>query len=171
MYSHQESPIVHLLWSGSKAKKLYIVPLCLLWSEPAETNQNAFTWQHPLHLLARYVFELMVRKSMQLPPVLPEVNKDMQQTAHWRLILSLVILYYIVCINHFRQYITFENEAQMRLENNVLMHCKRRRRIASHQISMRLRPSSQPQACPWPAITTKNSSSHNAQRSWLRQLV
>ncbi len=51
------------------------------------------------------------------------------------LIQSLVILYYIVCIYNFRQYITFENEAQMQLENNVSMHCKRRRRIASHQIS------------------------------------
>ncbi len=78
----------------------------------------------------------------------------MEQTAHYYaimerqlrgLILSLVILYYIVCIYHFRQYITFENEAQMRLENNVIMHCKRRRRIASHQISMRLRTSSQSQ--------------------------
>ncbi len=32
----------------------------------------------------------------------------------------MVILYYIVCIYHFRQYITFENEAQIRLENNVI---------------------------------------------------
>ncbi len=63
-----------------------------------------------------------------------------RETTAW-LILSLVILYYIVCVYHFRQYITFENEAQMRLENYVLMHCKRRRRIASHQISMRLRTS------------------------------
>ncbi len=91
-----------------------------------------------------------------------------------RLILSLVILYYIVCTYHFRQYITFENEAQMRLQNNVLMHCKLRRRIASHQISMRLRTSSQPQVCPRPAmlhckLSTNTSSSHTAQ--WLRQLV
>ncbi len=91
-----------------------------------------------------------------------------------RLILSLVILYYIVCTYHFRQYLTFENEAQMRLQNNVLMHCKLRRRIASHQISMRLRTSSQPQVCPRPAmlhckLSTNTSSSHTAQ--WLRQLV
>ncbi len=39
---------------------------------------------------------------------------------------------------NFTQYITFENEAQMRLTNYLLMHCKRRRRITSHQISMRL---------------------------------
>ncbi len=45
------------------------------------------------------------------------------------LIRSLVILYYIVCIYHFRQYIHFENEAQMRLENNVLMHCKQQRHV------------------------------------------
>ncbi len=45
------------------------------------------------------------------------------------------ILYYIVCIYHFRQYITFENEAHVWLEI-FLMHCKRRRCIASHQISI-----------------------------------
>ncbi len=87
------------------------------------------------------------------------------------LILSLVILYYIVCIYHFRQYITFENEAQMRLENNVLLQCKRRRCITSHSISMRLRTSSPPQVCPQPAmlnchLSTSISSSHNAQRSY-----
>ncbi len=49
-------------------------------------------------------------------------------------------------------YITFGNEAQMRQENNVLMHCKRRRHIASHQISMRLRTSSQPQVFARPAM-------------------
>ncbi len=30
-------------------------------------------------------------------------------------------------------YITFENEAQMRQENNVLMHCKRRRQVTKFQ--------------------------------------
>lgn len=39
-----------------------------------------------------------------------------------RLILALVIVHYIICIHHFRQTIHFENEAQLRLENNVLMH-------------------------------------------------
>ena len=38
------------------------------------------------------------------------------------LILALVIGYYLVCIYHFKQTIQFENEARMRLENNVLMH-------------------------------------------------
>uniref|UniRef100_A0A673JIK9 DDE Tnp4 domain-containing protein n=1 Tax=Sinocyclocheilus rhinocerous TaxID=307959 RepID=A0A673JIK9_9TELE len=48
------------------------------------------------------------------------------------LVLSLAIIYYIVCIHHNMQTIQFYNEARMRLENNVLMHCKRRARIASH---------------------------------------
>ncbi len=110
-----------------------------------------------LNAFPELLFDWTERARGKTPAVLPEVNKDIEHTAIMErqlrgLILSLVILYYIVCIYHFRQYTTFENEAQMRLEDNVLMHCKRRRRIASHQISMRLRSSSQPQVCPRPAM-------------------
>jgi len=40
-----------------------------------------------------------------------------------RLILALVIVDYIAVIVHFSQTIQFENEAQLQLENDVLMHC------------------------------------------------
>ncbi len=98
-----------------------------------------------LNAFPKLLFDWSERVFRKIPTVLPEVNKDKDRRQHTAiierqlrgLILSLVILYYIVWIYHFKQYITFENEAQMRLENYVLMHCKRRRLIASHQISMR----------------------------------
>ncbi len=54
VYSHQGSSDSSLALVRTKGKKLYIVaifepfwflfaPHCLLWSEPAETNQNAVT--------------------------------------------------------------------------------------------------------------------------------
>ncbi len=132
-----------------------------------------------LNAFPKLLFDWSERACGKIPTVLLEVNKDrskMQQTAHCyygettaRVDFIPGHPYYIVCIYRFRQYITFENEAQTRLENNVLiMHCKRW--IASHQISMRLRTSSQPQVCPRPAtlnckLSTNTSSSHNAQRS------
>ncbi len=62
VYSHQESPIVNLLWSGPKAKKYIVAIFSCFGSFTHHTvssgpNQNAVTWQHPLHLLARCVFE------------------------------------------------------------------------------------------------------------------
>ncbi len=134
-----------------------------------------------LNAFPTLLFDWSERACEKIPTVLPEVIKDrskMQQTAHcyygettaWVDFNPGHPLLNHLYIYHFRQYITFENEAQMRLENNVLMHCKQRRRIASHQISMRLRTSSQPQVCPRPAmlhckLSTNTSSSYNAQRS------
>ncbi|XP_062409140.1 uncharacterized protein LOC134100105 [Sardina pilchardus] len=48
------------------------------------------------------------------------------------LVIVLVLVYYILCIKHFWENIQFENESRLRLENNVLMHWSRRRRIARH---------------------------------------
>ena len=74
------------------------------------------------------------------------------------LIVSLIIFYYIVCLHHFRQTIIFENEARMRLENNVNNFYQ-----APHNSKFVLE---------LPCLKCRHfSSSHNAQRSWLRQLV
>ena len=48
------------------------------------------------------------------------------------LLLALILTYYIVSINHFWQNIHFQNESWIRLENNLLMHWIRQRRIACH---------------------------------------
>ncbi len=116
-----------------------------------------------LNALPKLLFDWSERACGKIPTVLPEVNKDrsqMQQTAHCYYgetparvdFIPAHPLLHSMYIPLQAIYITFENEVQMRLENNVLLLCKRRRRIASHQISMRLRTSSQPQVCPQPAM-------------------
>lgn len=117
-------------------------PHWLLWSEPVETNQNAVTWQHPHHSLAMaYLLNCFSigqdcagksqhkRKSQQT--IRRQHNTTMERRLRG-LVLSLAIIYYIVCIHHNMQTIQFYNGARMRLENNVLMHYKRRARIARH---------------------------------------
>ncbi len=140
-----------------------------------------------LNAFPKLLFDWSERARGKIPTVLLELNKDrskMQQTAHCYygettvrvdslpghpLLHSLYIPLQAI-------YNFWEWSADAAGNNVLLMHCKRRRRIASHHISMRLRISSQPQVCPCPAmlnckLSTKNSSSNNAQRNWLRQLV
>ncbi len=122
-----------------------------------------------LNAFPKPLFDWSETACRKIPTVLPEVNKDKDRRQHTAiierqlrgLILSLVILYYIVWIYHFKQYITFENEAQMWLENYVLMHCKRRRPNFYEAPHLLTTPSLS--ATCHAKLSTNTSSSHTAQ--------
>ncbi len=93
VYSHQESLIVHLLWSGPKAKKWYIVAILAVlvpfhtalfalvrtsWNEPkcSHVTTSASLVGYSLNAVPKTAFRL-VWKSVLLPNgCFPGVNKD-----------------------------------------------------------------------------------------------